>query len=253
VVDLNKLDAWVYLNLDPDLFSELDREEIEKERYSSPEAFVNNMPQSLKVDRQGRYYVKVPNELISAIKSLATLTTEPLLRAITKATTYMAHYGFVKILTETRWKEAYRLSRAMAIGMPAIRELFGNEGLDLLFSPVIEHEGQTRRISLFPLFYDIESRTMNNVDTMTAVFGQLLPRDFIVTWALARAVKDSLTAERYGLWKIGDEFEAKMRAKAIETLKKKTALLKIMASHPEFDDHLPAESIEKFRAYMGGL
>lgn len=244
------LDAWVLLNIEPELLNE----EFDGNRYEFLEAFANNIPATLKPDRQGRYYVRIPRELFAMVRSLSTLTPVPSLRSASKVLMYGTHYGFVKILTGSRWKIIYRLNRAMATSTPAIKELYGDTGLQLLIEPNVEMPGNLKRVSVIPLIY--ENRTTNNIDTMTAIFGQLLPRDLLVSWAVARAISESRTASTYGFSEDAKALASRLEKLTKRELKEKAVLLRVMSSHPDFNDVLlekSPEAYEGFKKYMGGL
>ena len=249
-MELMKLDAWVLLNIEPELLNE----DFEGGRYDFFEAFANNVPQTLKPDRQGRYFVRIPKKLFAMVRSLSTLTPVPALRSTTRVLMYGTHYGFVKILTGSEWRKIYRLNRAIASAMPVVSELYGDTGVQLLIEPNVELPGNLKRVSVLPLIY--ENRTVNNIDTMTAVFGQLLPRDLLVSWAVARAVSESRTAGTYGFSQDAHELAEKLKALAKKEMDEKGLILKVMASHPKFDDVLmdkSPEALESFKKYMGGL
>ncbi len=245
-----KLDAWVLLNIEPELLNE----DFDGYRYEHFEAFANSIPNTLKPDRQGRYYVKVPKELFAMVRSLSTLTPVVTLRSSSRVLMYGTHYGFVKILSGSKWKKIYRLNRAMATAMPAIKELYGDTGIQLLIEPGVELPGNLKRVAVLPLIY--ENRTANNIDTMTAIFGQLLPRDLLVSWAVARAISESKTASTYGFSQDAMEMAKKLESLVRKELEEKEKLLKVMSSHPDFENTLiekSPEAFEGFTKYMGGL
>ncbi len=245
-----RLDTWVLLNIEPELLNE----DFEGERYEFFEAFANNIPATLKPDRQSRYFVKIPNELFAMARSLSTLTPVVTLRSSSRVLMYGTHYGFVKILTGSKWKKIYRLNRAMATSMPAIKELYGDTGIKLLIEPGVELPGNLKRVAVLPLIY--ENRTANNIDTMTAIFGQLLPRDLLVSWAVSKAIAESRTAETYGFSQDAGKLAEKLEGLVKKELSEKEKLLRIMSAHPDFDDVLMEKSVEAFegfRKYMGGL
>ena len=249
-----KLDMWVIMALDPDLLLEDEGALVEGTRYSSPEAFVNDMPRNLKPDLSARRKVKLPTRLIAAVKSLTQLQNSSGLRGYGKAISNLAHYGFVKLLKDAPWRQIYRLNRALAMATPAIEEVFGISALDIMFTPLVQYSEPSRSSSVIPYRYESENTVMNNLDTMMAVFGQLLPLDHIVTWAVARAMQDSTVAMRYGLDVSPSKLARTMKEQVKENLRKKAALLKLMSFNDDFQDIINStDGGENFWNYLRGL
>ncbi len=231
---------WVFLNLDPDLTSELERDWAEERRYASVEAFVENLPARLKPDRNARRKIQIPMRLLAGVRALTQLHSLPALKSTGKALSYMTHYGLVKLLSnQIDWKKLYRLNRSLSLSMSVIERFYGSSTLDLMFTPVAHYSEPMRATSIVPLYYDREGTIMNNLDTAMAVFGQLLPLDMAVTWAVAIALKESHVARENGLSKIGEEITTTMRRQADRNLREKVQLMKIMASHPGFVPSTP--------------
>jgi len=103
---------WVFLSLDPDLTSELDREWAEEKRYSSIEAFVQNLPAKLKPDRNGRRKIQIPMRLLASVRALTQLHSLPALKSTGKAMSYMTHYDLVKLLKDQINGKSYTASTA---------------------------------------------------------------------------------------------------------------------------------------------
>lgn len=243
---------WVFLSLDPDLTSELDREWAEEKRYSSIEAFVQNLPAKLKPDRNGRRKIQIPMRLLASVRALTQLHSLPALKSTGKAMSYMTHYGLVKLLKDQiDWKKLYRLNRSLSLSTAVIERFYGSSTLDLMFTPVAHYSEPMRATSVVPLYYDTEGTIMNNLDTAMAVFGQLLPLDMAVTWAVAIALKESHVARENGLSKAGEEIARTMKRQAETNMKEKVQLMKIMASHPDFIPETPDP--QKLREYLRWL